>query len=425
LSNADTRTFAICAAFVVASGCWNTRWVRPDDFRALGGSLDDSRPITSVHGEHVETDGQMLVRLTLVDGGDTDWVSAGDIFVSKEAVYLEAGTTSREIAGVTVTGISPIQLERLKGVAPVGGQLTSELEADRERYRLAAKSPADLIPWISRFVVQERSLDQTDGLWSFEKRRRSFLDSSTRNQRTFGVSFSHLSRPVSASDQVVITRGVLWSTVQSVEINTLDTLYSALAIPLFPVALLFGPKNQGRASQAVPSIVARSSKEAWPVDGTNLQPLYSLQGRRRAIVKVVGGVDGGVTSKGDWFSSAMVGVRLWKMLDCAFVARELSLSTASAVDQRRAFPLVGAAGGLHIDSDGDPRFALYLGFEILEGRSAQMTSLVLGPRFGSRRLPYYLAVPLGVTSACRVNGLGSCVGDNTSVYVSAQVGVAY
>jgi hypothetical protein len=410
---------------VLASGCWNTRWVRPNDLRSLGGSLDDSRPITSVQGEHVEVDGQMLVRLTLVDGGGTDWVSAGDLFVSKEAIYFEAGITSREIVGVTVSNLSPVQVERLKAVAPPGGQLTSEPEPDRESYRLATMSPADLIPWISRFAVQQRAQDETEGFWSFERQRRSFLDSSKRNQRTFWVSFSHLTRPVSAGDQVLITRGALWSQVQSVEINTLDTFHSALAIPLFPVALLFSPQNQGRASEALPPIVATSAKEAWPVDGASLQPLYSLQGRRRAIVKVVGGVDGGATSKGDWFSSATVGVRLWKMLDCAFVARELSLSPASSGDSRKASPLFGAAGGLHIDSDGDPRFAFYFGFEILEGRSAQMASLVLGPRFGFRRAPLYLAVPLGVTSACRANGLGSCVGDNTSVYVSAQVGFAY
>jgi hypothetical protein len=425
LSKAAVRSLALCAVLVLASGCWTTRWVKTNDLRSLGGSLDDSRPITSVQGEHVEVDGQMLVRLTLVDGGSSDWVSAGDIFVSKEGIYFEAGITTRQIARVTVSNLSPVQIERLKALAPPGDQVTSEPEPDGESYRLEVTSPADLIPWISRFVVQQRAHEETEGLWSFERQRRSFLESSKRNQRTFPVSFSHLASPVSAGDQVLITRGASWSQVQSVEINTLDTFYSALAIPLFPVALLFSPNNQGRASEALPSIVATSAKEVWPVDGESLQPLYSVQGRRRAIVKVVGGVDGGATSKGDWFSSATVGVRLWKMLDCAFLARELSLSPASSGDSRNAYRVFGAAGGLHIDSDGDPRFAFYLGFEILESRSARMSSLVLGPRFGFGSVPLYLAVPLGVTSTCRANGVGACVGDNTSVYVSAQVGFAY
>jgi hypothetical protein len=367
----------------------------------------------------------MLVRLTLVDGGGTDWVSAGDLVVSKEAIFFEVGITSREIAGVTVSSLSPAQLERLKAVAPQGGRLTSEPELDRESFRLTAMSPGDLIPWISRFVFQQRALDETEGVWFFERQRRSFLDSSKRNQRTFSVSFRHLTRPVSAGDQVLITSGALWGKVQSVEINTLDTFYSALAIPFFPVALLFSPKNEGRASEAQPPLVTTSAKEAWPVDSASIQPLYSLQGRRRAIVKVLGGVDGGATSNGDWFSSVTVGVRLWKMLDCAFIARELSLAPASSGNSRKAYPLVGAAGGLHIDSDGDARFALYFGLEVLEGRSAQMASLVLAPRFGFRGAPFYVAVPLGVTSVCRADGRGACVADNSKVFVSAQVGFAY
>ena len=407
----------------LASGCWNTRWVKPNDFRSLGGSLDDTRPITSVQGEHFEVDGQMLVRMTLADGGGTDWLSAGDLFVSKEAIYFEAGITSGEIARATVSNLSAVQVERLKAVAPPGGQVTSELEPNRENYHLAAPSPADLIPWISRFVVQQRAQDETEGFWSFERRPRSFLDSSKARQRTFSVSFSQLAKPLSVDDQVVITRGVLWSQVQSVEINALDTLHSALSIPLFPVALLFHPTNQGRESEALPSVLATSAKEAWPVNGASIQPLYTLQGRRRAIVKVLGGVDGGATSNGDWFSSASIGVRLLKMMDCAVVARELSLSPTSSGDSRKTSALFGGAGGLHIDSDGDPRFAFYVGFEILQGRAARMASLLLGPRFGLRGAPFFLSVPLGVTSACPTNGIGSC--DKTSVSVSAQVGFAY
>lgn len=383
------------------------------------------RPITSIQGEHVEVDGQMLVRVTLADGGSSDWVSAGDLSTSKEAIFFEAGISRREIASVTVSNLSLAQIDRLRALSPPGGRLTPEPKRDGESYRLEVTSPVDLIPWISRFVVQQRSHDEPEGLWSFERQRRSFLDSSKRNQRTFSVSFSRLATSVSADDQVLITRGAPWDQVQSVEINTMDPFYSALAIPLFPVALLFSSKNQGRAPEGLYSIVATSTKEAWLVDAQSVQPLYSLQGRRRAIVKVIGGVDGGASSKGDWFSSATVGVRLWKMLDCAFVARELSLSPGASGTRRNAHRVLGAAGGLHIDADGDPRFAFHFGFEILESRTARMTSLVLGPRFGFRNAPLYLALPLGVTSTCRPNALGACVGEDTSVYISAQVGFAY
>jgi hypothetical protein len=71
--------------------------------------------------------------------------------------------------------------------------------------------------------------------------------------------------------------------------------------------------------------------------------------------------------------------------------------------------------GLQLDADGDPRFAFYLGAEVVaKTNSTGMGSLVIGPRFGSKS-GLFLALPLGVTS----------VGDKPSLYLAPQLGFAY
>ena len=83
--------------------------------------------------------------------------------------------------------------------------------------------------------------------------------------------------------------------------------------------------------------------------------------------------------------------------------------------------------GLHIDRDGDPRFAFYLGVEFLGSRGAhaeEMASLVLGPRIGlGHRV--FLAVPIGTGAIYRNDEDGASVGHGARFFGGLQVGLVY
>jgi hypothetical protein len=179
-------------------------------------------------------------------------------------------------------------------------------------------------------------------------------------------------------------------------------VYSALAVPFFPFALLSGAGGNGqmRAESSDPEEIP---KIMWRNPRSAAEPLFTLNGQRRAIVKLVAGLDCGASYRGDVFASGTVGIRLVNFFEFAVLARQLSLKEIGSQDARKDSPLLGLAAGLHIDGDGDPRFALYAGFEgtkSLQPNRASMVSLILGPRLGLMQGLFVGIVPLGLSYVC-------------------------
>jgi hypothetical protein len=268
-----------------------------------------------------------------------------------------------------------------------------------------------LIPWISRFVVEQKRRVTSTGVWFVEQKRSSFLDQRGPTARSYPLSFDHLREPVTAAQRPFLAEGSRWSHVKSVEVNHLDPLIIGLSVPFFPLALIFKDDN----GQVHTFGNSGTPKEIWSEEESPRRPLFSWQGKRRAYLKAIVSLDGGASYGGDFFSTATVGVRLMSFLECSFLARRLSTSAGSFEEARTSTTLLGMSMGLHLDADGDPRFAFYLGVEALsKPNSVGMGSLVLGPRFGSRS-GLFLALPLGATY----------VGDKSSLYLAPQLGFAY
>ena len=202
-----------------------------------------------------------------------------------------------------------------------------------------------------------------------------------------------------------------------------------MTIPLFWVELFLSrrPELDHAEKPILPPAIAAASRRVWRTDESGAQPLFSRQGKRRTIVKLLGGLDGGAEYGGSFYSSALVGLRLRNLVELGFVVRELS-KAGGANESRQTGTLMGFAAGLHVDGDGDPSFAFYVGVEgtwSVSGRTGGMTSLVLGPRFGFRNGLFLMVVPLGTTTLCRSEANGSCVGGPGGIYSALQLGFAY
>lgn len=418
-------TFLLVCVGVLASGCYATKSVRPDDFRMLGGNLRASASLPTPSEGPAILDAEALVRLNPADGGSTDWIPASSLFVSPDALYVEAGIAASDLAGATVSDLGPEQVERLRTLAPKGGSLARETRPTGETYRLKVAEPSALLPWIGRFASEQRAAQAYEGAWRLEKRKAPWWRGE--DPRPFSLSFASFEGPLTGDERLFVARGVPWSKLKSIELNYLDPLSSVLAVPFAPLLLIAGPPDDGREHGKNLFGPTANERQIWRKSESEMQPLFALQGKRRAIVKLVGGIDAGVEYGGSFFSTASVGLRFRNMFEFAFIARELSKAGAPG-EPRRGHTLMGGAAGLHIDGDGDPSFAFYIGAEglgYLGGGHDQVMSLVFGPRFGFRNGLQVTVVPLSATSLCRTDEQGHCVGGPGGIYSSIQLGLSY
>jgi hypothetical protein len=401
-------------ALLTIPACYATETVAIKDFRALGASLTDTRALQTPRGHYALLDAQTLVR-----AGDLSWRTAGCLSVSTKALTFEKGIPGESISRITVSGLLPEDVQRLTELAPAQGSVEPDHGESRDTYVLRSSQQGDILPWATRFVARQQQAGRQAGTWDLEisQGSRSWLKPS--GQHSFFVPASELAEPLSASDRVVFATGERWPEIASLDLYFLSPVVSALAIPLFPVALLGANREDGRMKQGG-CVEKGASKLMFRSPQETPEPLFTLNGQRRAVIKLVAGADGGLTYHGDAFASGTIGMRLLNFYELAFLARGLSLPGLASTDGRRNALLLGVAAGLHIDGDGDPRFAFYAGFEgaaSSQPNRASMVSLILGPRFGLGKRLFLGVVPLGVTSVCAEGT--SC---STRLFSSVQLG---
>jgi hypothetical protein len=397
--------------------CYITEGVRGQDLRALGHRLADRARVRTTAGASLGFDAQASVRVGISDTGQSDWIGAGHLYVTDDALFLEAPIDTADIAAAIANNLDDGEVVLLRQMAPPGGQCVAEAGATGHAFRLTATPASTLLPWIEAFVIARRQAGAALGTWWVETREPVLLWG--KRVRTAWLLFDRLGpRP---AGRLVLAYGAPWGELTRIQVNHLDPVISALTIPAFPLLLLLRPRNNGREETAWG--VADFPKRIWP--DADPQPLFSPSGRRRAVVKLVAETGGGVTNAKDWFADGSLRLRFLDFFEVGGLIREVSLASDGKHPQRQSTPLVGLAAGLHIDGDGDPRFAFYLGFEFLGGRGgAQMLSLVLAPRIGLGR-GVFVAVPVGATSVCHDDPQGACADHGASYFGGLRVGMAY
>lgn len=396
--------------------CYTTEGVRGQDLRGLGNRLDDGARVRTTRGTSLGFDAQASVRVGTSDTGQSDWIGAGNLYVTDDALLLEAPIDAADIVAAIANNLDDAEVELLRQMAPPGGQCVAAAAATGHAFRLTVTPAAMLLPWIERFAIARRQAGATLGTWWVETRE-PVLIWGTR-VRTAWLLFDRLGP--GPAGRLVLAYGVRWGDLTQIEVNHLDPVFSALTVPAFPLLLLLRPKNNGREETAWG--VAGFPKRLWP--DAEPQPLFSPSGRRRAVAKLVAETGGGVTNANDWFADGSLRLRFLDFFEVGGLIREVSLASDGKHPRRQSTPTVGLAAGLHIDGDGDPRFAFYVGFEFLGGRATQMLSLVLAPRIGlGRRL--FVAVPVGATSVCHDDAQGACAGHGASYFGGLRVGVTY
>jgi hypothetical protein len=411
------QLLVIIPALLAAASCYNTQSLSVRDFRALGRRLRDTASVTTTHGGRLGLDAQATVRVGIRDTGYSDWVSAGHLHVTDEALFLEAPVADADIVAAVANNLDDREVELLTQMAPPGGQCLAETGPTGHAFRLTARSEGTLVPWLERFAVAQRRAGATLGMWWVETREPAFLWG--KHTKTAWLLFDQVGGQPSA--RPVLAYGAPWSEVEWIDVNYLDSLYSTLAIPLFPLAM----QDKDNGHQGPTSRLAEFPKRLWP--DAQPEPLFTGNARRRAIVKLVAGARGGVTDAGDGSLDGSLALRFLNFFEVGGVVRRISLASDAVEPSRQSATLFGLATGLHIDRDGDPRFAFFLGVEALGRRGAdavEMLSLVLSPRIGlGHRV--FLAVPIGTASIHRKNDAGVSVGHGARLFAALQVGLVY
>jgi hypothetical protein len=415
----------LCASILSSAACYATKSVKPEGLRALGAHLSDVRPLPTESEGVALLEADSLVRFNLVEGLSTGWIPAGDLYVSKDAVYFESGIPGACLGSATVSNLGTEEAEKLKALAPSGGVMSPEKDLAPLAFRLTANPSAGLLPWIARFVTEQREHDAPEGRWFLERRPAPWWHGAGK-PRPFAAWFDTLKGPVLGGEHLFVAGGALWTHVESIDVNYLHPTVTALAIPLWPLAVLSGPDSDGR-EKTDPYQRALAPRQIWRTEDPPAQPLFSWQGKRRAFSKFLMAYDGGVSYGADLYFSFSAGLRLWTFLEFSFVLREMSNAPMEGVP-RQDSTLVGGSMGMHVDGDGDPGIAFYFGIEVMNsirGEGVSMGSLVFGPRFGLRNGLYLMIVPLSMTSICRAGGRYVCLPGTSSIYSAVQLGFAF
>ena len=108
-------------------------------------------------------DAEAGVRLHFADGLSSDWVSAGNLRVSKDTVYWGSEIVSADLGEATVGNLEPEQLACLEELVPSGAAITPEASSFGATYQLKVSDPKALLPWIAGFVLGQRARNASEG----------------------------------------------------------------------------------------------------------------------------------------------------------------------------------------------------------------------------------------------------------------------
>jgi hypothetical protein len=181
--------------------------------------------------------------------------------------------------------------------------------------------------------------------------------------------------------------GLRWDDLRGFELRSLDPTWSALTVPLFPLvvlALALDPDDCDRAMSPTDG----EGERGLPVRSWSTAPaqeLFTAPARRRALVQGLAIADAQGSYRGDLAGGLTAGFRFHDFYELGLVGRPLSLAGVEPDGGRRNALAMGFSFGIHIDGDGDPRFAFYLGGEVVgSGGPVKVTAAQLkwGPRLG-------------------------------------------
>ncbi|HXU81371.1 MAG TPA: hypothetical protein VN914_08235, partial [Polyangia bacterium] len=161
--------------------------------------------------------------------------------------------------------------------------------------------------------------------------------------------------------------GLRWNQVQSFELRSLDPTWSFLTVPLFPLVMMAGalaPDELDRATSPTDGEGEGSlPPQLW--SPAPQRALFTPEARRRALVQGLVTADLQGSYRGDASGGVSAGLRFRHLYELAAVVRPLSVAGVDLDGGRRNALALGASFGLHVDGDCDPRFAFYLGAEVV------------------------------------------------------------
>jgi hypothetical protein len=197
--------------------------------------------------------------------------------------------------------------------------------------------------------------------------------------------------------EVTFAPGIRWAKAASLEVRALDPVGSALLVPLFPLLILGAALDDDGVDDAMGSSPSESwfpTIQTWTAPARD-RPLFTFSARRRHIVRALATADGSASYRGDFTAGASVGARFGDFFEIAAVVRRLSVAQASVDGTRAGVTAGGLAMGLHVDGDANPRFAFYLGAEVVGREGAVAGTFKWGPRFGLGPSLFAGVYPLG------------------------------
>ena len=162
--------------------------------------------------------------------------------------------------------------------------------------------------------------------------------------------------------------------------------------------------------------------EAFSLDA-GTQPLFTGRARRQAVVKALVSTGLMGSFSGDFGFGARLGLRLRNLWEFGVLVERLSLTGLGP--DRLERPAFGLAMGMHVDGDGDPRWAFTFG---LEGGGnpgdGGFTFLTLkwGPRLGLGSSLFVTASPLELTFLGAPDGT---LGRATRLTASVEMGATW
>jgi hypothetical protein len=326
-----------------------------------------------------------MVRGHLAGGEATDWLEARSLRVCPEGLVAGPGLPVSKVSSVMVTGLDEREVRLLTESAPSDGRLAKPLRRARA-YELIAPGPGAAMLWANRFASRALSEGKRGGTWHLERDISvGDLVLGTGDLREVTVD-AGLLLDSARSPTATFAPGMRWEKLSAIELRYFDPVSSALVVPLFPFVLLGAWLDKAGVDQAMSPGMAgygQNSMIAWSAPPAEGATLFTASARRRAIIKVLGSADVGATFKGDLAAGGTLGVRFRNFYELSLVGREVSWNGAGT--GRSNSMVGGAAIGLHVDGDGDPRFAFAFGADISGSRGATSLTLVTlkwGPRFG-------------------------------------------
>jgi hypothetical protein len=180
--------------------------------------------------------------------------------------------------------------------------------------------------------------------------------------------------------------GVHWSEVRGFHLRSLAPGWSALTVPFFPFVLLASKADPDGFTRAASLTEGESTQPPPPRLWSEApsRPLFTSGARRRFAVRGVATADVQASYRGDLSAGLTAGLRFQDFYELAFVSRSLSIAGTDPDGGRSNVVAFGGAMGLHVDPDGDGRFAFYLGGEVVgTSRPFPVSAIQLkwGPRF--------------------------------------------